>query len=155
MDDFLAKPIHAAGLWAAIERVLAAFPLAHRSGKGLLNPRVLLAACGGDADILRGICEGLRASLPSHLVAIRDGFESQDAHRLREAAHKLSGMMAAFSTVAGGMASDLEDYSARGQLEAAEPLVQKIEAVGQELIQLVAHDLTIESLRHEAGIAEH
>jgi len=44
---------------------------------------------------------------------------------------------------------------ARGQLEAAEPLVQKIEAVGQELIQLVAHDLTIESLRHEAGIAEH
>jgi len=74
---------------------------------------------------------------------------------MRETAHKLAGMVAAFSTVAGGMASDLEDYSARNELEAAEPLVQKIESVAQELMQLVTNDLTIESLRHEAGIAEH
>jgi len=115
---------------------------------------VLLAACGGNSDILRGICDGLRASLPSHLVALRDGFESQDAKRLREAAHKLSGMVAAFSSLAGGMASDLEDYCVRGELEAAEPLVQKIESVGEELMQLVAKDVTIESLRDEAGIAD-
>ena len=47
MDDFLPKPIQAAKLFAAIERVLAA-----RAGArpcGLIDPNVLLGACGGDA----------------------------------------------------------------------------------------------------------
>src|SRR2546421_1675770 len=49
MDDFLAKPIQAADLWAATERVTGSRPPAERPGPGLLDPRVLLAACGGDA----------------------------------------------------------------------------------------------------------
>ena len=129
MDDFLAKPIQAADLWAAIERVAGARPPADRPGPGLLDPRVLLAACGGDAAILEKICQVLRARLPDHLTAVQDALRERDAVRLREAAHKLCGMVAAFSTVAGAVASDLEDQAARGQLEEARPLVEQLEAM--------------------------
>ena len=112
MDDFLAKPIQAADLWAAIDRVVGARPPADRPGPGLLDPRVLLAACGGDAAILEKICQAFRARLPDHLTAVQDALRDRDAPRLREAAHKLCGMVAAFSTVAGGVASDLEDHAA-------------------------------------------
>jgi hypothetical protein len=37
--------------------------------------------------------------------------------RLRETAHKLRAMMAAFSTVAGGVAAELEENEARDRLE--------------------------------------
>ena len=129
MDDFLAKPIQAADLWAAIDRVVGARPPADRPGPGLLDPRVLLAACGGDAAILEKICQAFRARLPDHLTAVQDALRERDAPRLREAAHKLCGMVAAFSTVAGGVASDLEDHAARGQLEEARPLVEQLEAM--------------------------
>src|SRR5205085_4679109 len=110
-DDFLAKPIQAADLWAAIDRVVAACPPVGRPGPGLLDPRVLLAACGGDAAILEKICQAFRAGLPDHVTAIQDALQERDTVRLRQAAHKLCGMVAAFSTVAGGVASDLEDHA--------------------------------------------
>ena len=152
MDDFLAKPIQAADLWAAIERVTGARPPADRPGPGLLDPRVLLAACGGDAAILEKICQALRARLPDHLTAVQDALRDRDAIRLREAAHKLCGMVAAFSTVAGAVASDLEDHAARGQLEEARPLVEQLETMARELIQQV-DGLSIEALRDQAGAA--
>src|SRR5947209_3856380 len=69
MDDFLAKPIQAADLWAAIERAGGARPAADRPEPGLLDRRVLLAACGGDAAILEKICQAFRTGLPDHLRA--------------------------------------------------------------------------------------
>jgi PAS domain S-box-containing protein len=151
MDDFLAKPIQADHLWATIDRVMAASPSTERAHTGLLDAGVLLAACGGDGAILRAICEGLRTNVPGQLSAIQDALESQNALRLRESAHKLCGMVAAFSTVAGRIASDLEECSARGQLVEARPIVDEIEAVCRELMQVVAGDLTVEALRRAAG----
>ena len=152
MDDFLAKPIQAADLWAAIERVTGSRRPADRPGPGLLDPRVLLAACGGDAAILEKICQVLRARLPDHLTAVQEALRERDAVRLREAAHKLCGMVAAFSTVVGAVASDLEDQAARGQLEEARPLVEQLEAMARELIEHV-DGLSIEALRDQAGAA--
>jgi hypothetical protein len=73
----------------------------------------------------------------------------RDAVRLREAAHKLCGTVAAFSTVVGAVASDLEDHAARGQLEEAWPLVERLETVARELIQQV-DGLSIDWLRDQA-----
>ena len=106
---------------------------------------MLLAACGGDAGILEKICQVLRARLPDHLTAVQDALRERDAARLREAAHKLCGMVAAFSTVAGAVASDLEDHAARGQLEEAWPLVEQLETMARELIRQV-DGLSIEVL---------
>jgi len=118
-------------------------------GKGLLDPGVLLAACGGDAAILEKIGQAFRARLPEHLRAVQDALRERDALRLREAAHKLCGMVAAFSTVAGGVASEIEDRAADGQLEEARPLVERLVAMTQELLQL-AGGLSLEALRHQA-----
>ena len=152
MDDFLAKPIQAADLWAATERVTGSRPPADRPGPGLLDPRVVLAACGGDAATLEEICQVLRARLPDHLTAVQEALRVRDAIRLREAAHKLCGTVAAFSTVVGAVASDLEDQAARGQLEEARPLVEQLEAMARELIEHM-DGLSIEVLRDQAGAA--
>jgi len=154
MDDFLAKPIQAPDLWAAIDRVVGARPLAERIGPGLLDPRVLLAACGGDAGILENICQAFRSRLPDHLTAVQDALRERDATRLREASHKLCGMLAAFSTVAGGVASDVEDLAAQGQLDDARPLVGQLESMAQELIR-VLDGLSLETLQHQTGPANH
>ena len=152
MDEFLAKPIQAADLWAATERVTGSRTPGDGPGLGLLDPRVLLAACGGDAAILEKICQVLRARLPDHLIAVQDALRERGAVRLREAAHKLYGTVAAFSTVVGAVASDLEDRAASGQLEEAGPLVEQLEATARELIRQV-DGLSIEALRDQAGAA--
>jgi PAS domain S-box-containing protein len=165
MDDFLAKPIQAADLWAAIERVVrirspGTGVRSQQSGadssltpdSGLLDGRVLLAACGGDAAILQKIGQAFRARLPDQRKAVQDALRDRDAPRLREAAHKLAGMVAAFSTVAGGVASELEDRAAQGQLEEAQPLAARLEAMTEELMRLV-DGLSLKALHDQAGRA--
>ena len=153
MDDFLAKPIQAPDLWAAIDRVVGTRPPADRSGPGLLDPRVLLAACGSDAVILENICQAFRTRLPDHLTAVQDALRDRDAPRVREAAHKLCGMIAAFSTVAGGVASEVEDLAAQGQLDDLRPLVGQLESMAHQLMQAVAV-LSLENLRQQTGPAD-
>jgi hypothetical protein len=85
-------------------------------------------------------------------MAVQDALRERDAVRLREAAHKLRGTVTAFSTVVGAVASDLEDRAARGQVEEARPLVERLEATARELIQQV-DGLSIEALRDQAGAA--
>jgi PAS domain S-box-containing protein len=168
MDDFLSKPIQAADLWAAIDRVtrrdegrrmrdegktgpgLSSSLIPHLSS--LLDPRVLLAACGGNAAILEKICQTFEARLPDHLKAVQDALRERDAPRLREAAHKLAGMVAALSTVAGGVASELEDHAAQGQIEEAQPLVAQLETMAPKLIRL-AGELSLDILRDQATAA--
>jgi CheY-like chemotaxis protein len=152
MDDFLAKPIQAANLWAAIDRVVATHLRADRLGPALIDARVLLSACGADAAILKKICQAFRARLPDHLTAVRDALRDQDALRLREAAHKLCGMVSAFSTVAAEVASELEDHAAGGRIEEARPLVGQLETMAQELLRVVG-GLSLEMLRPPPGPA--
>ncbi len=182
MDDFLAKPIQAVNLWAAIDRIArkdesgrmkdeggrmkqdtknesgrdSSF-IVHPSSfsKGLLDPRssildprALLAACGGDAIILEKICQAFRAGLPDHWKAVQDALQARDSPRLREAAHKLCGMVSAFSAVAGQVASELEDRAAQGLLEEARPLVGRLDAMVQELLQVVV-GLSLDALREQ------
>ena len=71
---------------------------------------------------------------------------------LREHAHKLSGMSAAFSTIAGELASQLEDLAAADRLEDCRPIVEKLDQVMQELIEEV-DGLSIELLRKQAWTA--
>jgi two-component system sensor histidine kinase/response regulator len=153
MDDFLSKPVRAADLWTAIDQVVGARRPGKRAGAGLLEPRILWEVCGGDAGALDRICAVFQTHIPDHLAVVQDALCQRDASRLREAAHKLSGMLAAFSAVAGGVASDLEDHAASGQLEEARPLVQQLETMVPELLRLVG-GLSLETLRHETEATE-
>jgi CheY-like chemotaxis protein len=163
MDDFLAKPIQAANLWAAIDRLGMSAEVLSRTGPEssaatthhspltthLIDPQVLLAACGNDSAILAKICQAFRARLPDQMKAVQDALRDRDAPRLREAAHKLAGMVAAFSTTAARVASELEDHAAQGQLEEAAPLVARLETMARELMELVGR-LSLEALRDQA-----
>jgi PAS domain S-box-containing protein len=174
MDECLTKPFTAADLWAAMDRILrrkdeggrmkdekdkasaadSSFILHPSSfGKDLLDPPVLLAACGGDPAMLRKVCRSLQTRVPEYLAAIRDAVRAQDAPRLREAAHKFCGMLSAFSTVAGEQAADLEDLAARGLLQEALPVVEQLDRCATELARL-AGGLTVETLRQQAEAAD-
>jgi two-component system sensor histidine kinase/response regulator len=148
MDECLTKPFTAAELWAAMDRVLGTAP-----GKlfrlDLVDPSVLLAACGGDPIMLRKMCRSLQSRVPEYLAAIQDAVRAQDASRLREAAHKFYGMLSAFSKVAGDLAANLEDLADRGVLQEALQVAEKLEQCATELAGL-AGGLTIETLRRQA-----
>jgi CheY-like chemotaxis protein len=162
MDECLTKPYSAADLWATMDRVLRkeasgnrkdeneeASPADSSSAMGLIDPMVLLAACGGDPAMLRKMCRRLQSLVPEDLAAVRDAFHDQDAMRLREAAHKLYGTLSAFSTVAGDQAADLEDLAARGMLEEAPVVLEQLDRCATELARL-AGGLTVETLRKQA-----
>jgi CheY-like chemotaxis protein len=155
VDDFLTKPVSAAALLAAIDRLVPApgvSPPAQtdaREPTGLLDPVAVLTACGGDAEALREMCRALETYLPIRFTEVGDALGAQDAPRLREAAHKLCALLSAFSTVAGDVAWDLEVRAARGQLEEARPLVERLETMTQELMRRVG-SLSLEALRQQA-----
>jgi CheY-like chemotaxis protein len=156
MDDYLAKPIRSVELFAAIERLVCSqtVPPLVRPGAGagadLLDPVVLLAACGDEAEGLGRMCDSLRTYLPSRLAEVGEALRAGDAPRLRVAAHKLCGLLSAFATVAGAAASDLEDQAAGRRLDQCRPLVEQLEAMARELIKRV-DGLSIEALRDQAG----
>jgi hypothetical protein len=158
MDDYLAKPVRSAELFAAIERVVSSrsVPPFIRpeagDGTGLLDPVVLLETCGDEAEGLGRMCEGLRSYLPGWLAEVGETLRAGDAPRLRVAAHKLCGLLSAFSTMAGAMASDLEDLASGGRLDECRALVEQLEAMARELIEQV-DGLSLEALRDQAGAA--
>ena len=158
MDDYLCKPIRSVELFAAIERVLFdhgihASTLPHTGeDTSLLDPVVLLGACGDDADGLRAMGQGLQVYLPRRLAEVADALRHEDAKGLSMAAHKLCGLLSAFSTVAGGVASSLEDQAVSGLLEECQPLVEQLDQMARELAQEM-DGLSIDSLRSQVRAA--
>jgi response regulator RpfG family c-di-GMP phosphodiesterase len=169
VDDFLTKPVSVADLLAAIDRLVSApsrLPLSAAGARGrregaqtdagehtgLLDPVAVLTACGDDAEALRGMCGAFETYLPLRVAEVSDALWAQDAPRLREAAHKLSALLFAFSKIAGNAALDLENEAAQGRLAKAGPLVDRLESMAQELLPLVCI-LSLETLRHQAGAA--
>jgi CheY-like chemotaxis protein len=155
MDDFHTKPVRPAELLAAIDRLAPApglsrpVQLAAGEPVRLLDPIAVLRACGDDEEALRGMCRAFQAYLPDRLAEVGAALRTRDAPRLREAAHKLCALLFEFSTVAGDVASDLEDHAAQGRLDEARPLVERLEAMAQELLPLVV-GLSLETLRQQA-----
>lgn len=150
MDDFLSKPIQTAELWLAINRVVGAKAANEPTSAQLIDSRVLLAACDGDAGILKRICDKFRDRLPDHIAAVQKAFLHQDAPGLREAAHKLLGMISAFSTVAASVVSEIEDNAACEKLEEIPILMEQLNSMAPELLQAVRNQ-SIESLQRQAG----
>jgi HPt (histidine-containing phosphotransfer) domain-containing protein len=148
MDDFHTKPIRPADLLAAIDRVLKAHPSRQSRKRGVIDAPVLLAACGGDAMLLRKMCQTLTARVPEHLAALREAVRDQDAPRLREAAHKCCGMLSEFSAVAGDLAANLEELAAGTQLDRAARVLAQLETTADELVNQI-DGITVEKLRHQ------
>lgn len=158
VDEFLSKPVRAAELFAAIDRVVAAEererpgprPPGERSS--LIDRAALWAACAEDAEMVQEMCRDLQTFAPRRLVAVMEALRDGDGPRLRDAAHKLCGLISAFSVAGGNKASELEDAAAAGKLEGLGPLAQGLEAMTQELLR-EAGSLSFEPLRNGAARA--
>jgi Hpt domain len=102
--------------------------------------------------LLGEIGRNFRSNAPSLLAEVGCALRDHDAPPLHQVAHKLHGTITAFSTVAGVVTSDLEDLAARGQLEGARPLAERLGAMVGELIEQVDR-LSIETLPDQVGNA--
>jgi hypothetical protein len=158
MDDFLTKPVPSARLDAAIDRLMSAHGVA-RTRRGdagettsLLDPVAVLTTCGDDAGGLLRMCQDFRTYAPAGMAEVGEALREGDAPRLREAAHKVYPLLAAFSTIAGDVASDLEDRAAQGHLDEARPLVERLKAMVDELMPHM-DGLSVETLRRQVGDA--
>jgi signal transduction histidine kinase/DNA-binding NarL/FixJ family response regulator len=155
MDEFLTKPFRAEDLWTVMDRALglrrerspinAINDEASPSGAALDRSQIL-AACGGDESLLQKMCHSFRERIPQHLAAVEDALRQQDAPRLRDAAHKICGMLPAFSTAAGDIASKLEQVALCGDLEECRPLVERLVTIASTLVESVS-GLSVEALR--------
>jgi len=123
----------------------------HPSKPSLLDPVVLLAACGGVANLLDELCQNLKSKVPALLAEIGDALRDQEASRLREGAHKLYGTITIISTIAGELASNLEYRAAHGQLDEARPLVGQLNTMVQELMKGV-DGLSLATLQRECNL---
>jgi two-component system, sensor histidine kinase and response regulator len=154
MDDFLTKPVRPADLLATIAR-LASRPPADTLARSadfdpnhLLDPVAVLRACDDDEKSLRLMCRGLQEYLPKRMSELTRAAHAADAVGVREAAHKLSALLFAFSTVAGNVASRVEDFAAAADLAPCAALVMRLDAMSAHLLSQTAA-LTLEGLHQE------
>jgi PAS domain S-box-containing protein len=156
MDDYLAKPVRAAELFAAIDRVVCAAGAARPVGPdapapgGLpevgLDEAALLAACDGDAELLRKMCRHFRTFVPGRLFEVSEALREGNALRLREATHKLGGMVSSFSATVAEATALLGRLGGEGKMEEARQTHSRLtEMVGR--LVAVLDTLSVEQLR--------
>jgi HPt (histidine-containing phosphotransfer) domain-containing protein len=66
---------------------------------------------------------------PALLASVQNAVAQRDARQLRESAHKLRGMLAAFSTAAAKATELLEQMGADGKLDAAPQQCAAVESI--------------------------
>jgi CheY-like chemotaxis protein/HPt (histidine-containing phosphotransfer) domain-containing protein len=150
MDDFLAKPVRAAEVYAALERVITTHPVvapdAHDANAALIDPAIMLSACAGNAALLADMIQLYEDEAPRLLRRVEAAVRSSDAEQLRTAAHALRGLVSSFSTSAAQAAQALEQLGIDGRAgESAEPyevLNRLVQGLGT-----ILRTLTIEKLR--------
>jgi two-component system sensor histidine kinase/response regulator len=150
MDEFLSKPIEAAALWAAVERVVRRWPPARGAAPqveaGLLDAHAILSACDGEASLLAKILVVFRESLPNHLARVRSALAAGDFASLHEAAHGLAGTVGIFSPLTANVALTLEDAAEGQELECCAALIERLASMCHALL-LETATLSIDSLK--------
>jgi two-component system sensor histidine kinase/response regulator len=150
MDDFLAKPVRAAEVYAALERVIAAHPIAqpdaYAGSSALIDPAIVLSGCDGDATLLADMIQLFEEEAPKLLARVEAAMRSSDAEQLRTAAHSLRGLVSSFSTSAANAAQALEQLGIEGRAGEAAKQYQVLDQAVREL-RTILPTLTIEKLR--------
>jgi two-component system, sensor histidine kinase and response regulator len=96
MDEYLAKPIEPALLYAAVEHdrpvtPVAPAPVTHDDSLGRFDRARMLEWLGGDEDLLKEVVDLFLEDCPARLVAIKAAVDARDAKEIRSTAHALKG----------------------------------------------------------------
>jgi PAS domain S-box-containing protein len=179
MDEYLAKPIRTPEFFAAIQRVVAAqaqntpaasakpnagsqrppanspCPMSADSlgnieeGELLDRPR-LLATSGGDGVLLNKMIKSFLANIPGHLTSLGAAVRERNAAQVREAAHKLCGLVSAFSASAAQSVSALEQMGATEQLEGLSAEYHNLTSIVDKL-KAAVKVMSVDSLRNDTS----
>jgi CheY-like chemotaxis protein len=144
MDDFVSKPIRRQDLAAAFARIQA------RPSKLVLDPATLLSACDGDAGLLERMVAVFRISAPDQLERVAEALRERNSGALRAAAHRLCGLVSAFSPLAADLCRQLEQVEDR-HCDSAIAQFSSLQEVVRDLIGLL-DNVTLEALRRQAPI---
>jgi signal transduction histidine kinase/CheY-like chemotaxis protein/HPt (histidine-containing phosphotransfer) domain-containing protein len=154
MDDYLAKPIRAADLFAALARAVPGEPASGQPASNavapsdLLDPTALLAACGEDVELLAKMCQHFQAHAPGRLAEASESLRDRNAARLLETAHKLGGMVSSFSATAAEAAAVLEQAAAEARMDAASQAHRRLTEVVCKLVSAL-DSVSVEQLRRQ------
>jgi CheY-like chemotaxis protein len=152
MDDFLAKPMRAAEVYAALEREIAEHPTAQpdasNGNSALFDPKIVLGGCAGDAALLANMIQLFEEEAPKLVARVEAALRSCDPEQLRTSAHSLRGIVSSFSTSAAEAAHVLEQLGIERRAAEAPRHFQVLWQLVQEL-RMVLPTLTIEKLRDQ------
>ena len=150
MDDFLVKPVRAAEVYAALERVIKVYPAAESETSApissVIDPPTLWGACGGDGALLFELIQMFQEEWPRLLGRVEAAVHSANAGQLRTAAHAARGLVAFFSNSAAKACETLEQMGIDGRPGDANEPYQALSQAVQDL-RAVLPNLTIENLR--------
>jgi two-component system sensor histidine kinase/response regulator len=148
MDDFLAKPVRTAEVFAALERVITTHPVVvvDSAESALIDPDIVLSGCAGDPALLAEMIQLFGDTAPELLARVEAAVRSLDTEKLRIAAHALRGLISAFSSSVAESAEVLEQLAIERRAgEAGAPYKRLNDAIHNLSAALAT--LTIENLR--------
>ena len=129
MDGYVAKPLKAEELYAAIDRVLEGrSPPDVRTEGSPIDHSAALRAVDGDESLLIDIMDVFQQNAPKYREALREAVRHEDARQLEYAAHRLKGALGAIgATTAYTLAAQLETMGHEGHLDGAAGLIDRLE----------------------------
>jgi PAS domain S-box-containing protein len=151
MDAFVSKPLDVDELFAAIEAVTAAHPVAEpappeAAGLQAFDDGGLLRRVGNDGDLFRSVVEMFRATLPRLVEGLGVAVASGENESIGRAAHLLKGsLLNVGARPAAGVAQVIEDQARHGQTAGA---AQEMSLLRAELIRL---DVALLAPRQQTG----
>jgi len=147
MDAFLPKPVRAAELWAALERIATRID---GFAQDLIDARVLIAACGNDGSTYERIAHALRDTVSDYVRQLQDAFAAHDAARVRASVHRLYGLVSPFSTKLGVIATAVEERALAEDLSfETRSMIERLVRLAPELPRQL-DNVTIDMLRARA-----
>jgi signal transduction histidine kinase/CheY-like chemotaxis protein len=154
MDAYLAKPVPAKELFAAMDWVVSGqgipVPVEPAPGipSGLLDAAALLAACDGNEELLRKISRHFKTHVPGRMAEVSEALRDRHAPRLREAAHKLGGMVSSFSAKAAEAAALVGKLGSQAKFEEASHIHSRLTEIVAKVMSVI-DVVSIDKLRQQ------
>jgi PAS domain S-box-containing protein len=142
-DEYLSKPIRAADLEAALQRVGSQAERSRNSVQSVEFDRSFtLNQLGGDESLLHEILGLIADEIPGQLDRIREGLSREDGQMSSIAAHTLKGSASLFLTPAAmAPLQELEKFSKTGQIDEARNRLAAVQSLIDDLLGALSREL--------------
>jgi PAS domain S-box-containing protein len=154
MDEYLSKPLHAKRLIALIESLCNASAESLRTTNKSWDFTAALARLGDDEELLREQMFFFLRDVPQLLEAVREAVENDLPNEVRTAAHRLTGLCAAYDADnVSRLAARIEAVSQTGDLSSTPELLREL-VEGLQPLTAAMKEFLKRTNRHVGAIEE-